>query len=956
MKHQKEIATKENSYKTKLANSSFRKGGRGICLILLVLTNIMTAQQKNYDFFPKKLLKGQFKNGLSYFIQHNEKPRHTTAFYLVVKVGGLYENEQQRGYAHFLEHIAFKGGKRFKKRHFVDLLKDQGFQIGKHYNAQTGHHYTIYNLEIPQKISTDLQKNTYRFFADILDGLRLYPRDIAAEQKIILAEKSIADKREAHYKHRLGQSPHSKRSVIGTSESIQSVTAPALKAFYQKWYSPQNAALVVVGDINPKKTYKLAQSILSSIPPKKIPKKPDESLYPHLKNAVKVLRDSLKKNHQVYMDWGLPHRLLANAQNVHQKAIQHLFQKIFKVRLDTLLHKSVRYSSFRTHYFMGDSDYQTLSFESKIPIKENIINILKALKNMADHGVNDKELRHHLKSFVKKEEAVKNAQKNKAPNTATLAYQYIDHYLKERYYMPLWVKDSLLHQRYAQVKNKDLMAYAQNLWDRHPLRIFIQTPLMAKDTLDLKTVQKIKDSIANLNSAAFDVDYFSESESKNTPTQPPKKALKLPSLAVKNPMSKRFYPKRGLTQLRYENGVTVWLKTIENEAKNIRLLGYAVGGTSRIPDSLYHRFESSVAYMELGGVANLNDGELSAYIADEDIGMTFGISEYDRRIYSIFKSANVETYFKYLYAKMAHARKDSVAFQEIIAESIADMDTTNTFPVNPALEKIAALKNSFYPNRNVATAQADFKSLDLAEMEAFYNQSFNNGNGWHFIIVGDFDLKKMEQVVGAYLAHLPKGKKIKNGVIFNEASFPKSQTLTDKTKNTASNDVLLFADYKPSVFSWVSLKILEQYLSDRVLQELREKKGLVYTPFVEVEKHRFPKPYFTLNIFYNCNPTKIQEARGAVLKTLQQMKQQPIDSKLLARYKKTVLLEFKGIYGDNNIYGWAFELLNYISQGESIDQLENFERILAGFSQDDLSDFIQKHFDLERIKYVETRY
>jgi zinc protease len=92
------------------------------------------------------MIVGQLDNGLKYYVRENKKPEGRVYLRLVVNAGSLQENDRQRGLAHFLEHLAFNGTKRFPKNSIIDFMERAGMRFGSHVNAYTSHNETVYNL------------------------------------------------------------------------------------------------------------------------------------------------------------------------------------------------------------------------------------------------------------------------------------------------------------------------------------------------------------------------------------------------------------------------------------------------------------------------------------------------------------------------------------------------------------------------------------------------------------------------------------------------------------------------------------------------------------------------------------------------------------------------------------------------------------------------------------------
>jgi zinc protease len=197
------------------------------------------------------VLLGRLANGMRYAIARTEGPPETTIeFYIAA--GSDDETDVQRGTAHFLEHMAFSGSRSFPSGSVMPRFEDIGVALGRDQNAQTGFSGTTYSLDIPG--STDAKVDlAFRWLGDVADGLTIDPAEVDRERGTILSEyreslspgAAIGEKTgEFIFPDLLG----SRRLPIGTLETIRSATAASIRAFYQKWYRPEDAILIVVSD------------------------------------------------------------------------------------------------------------------------------------------------------------------------------------------------------------------------------------------------------------------------------------------------------------------------------------------------------------------------------------------------------------------------------------------------------------------------------------------------------------------------------------------------------------------------------------------------------------------------------------------------------------------------------------------------------------------------------------
>jgi len=140
-------------------------------LLSIILLNILISAKEPLLPTEKSLIEGQLSNGFKYTIKRNSKPKNRAEFRLLVKVGSLEEEDDQRGIAHFTEHMAFNGTKHFKKNELIKYLESTGVKFGVHLNASTGYEKTLYKLRVP--LERDNLKNAFLIFQDWAESLNI---------------------------------------------------------------------------------------------------------------------------------------------------------------------------------------------------------------------------------------------------------------------------------------------------------------------------------------------------------------------------------------------------------------------------------------------------------------------------------------------------------------------------------------------------------------------------------------------------------------------------------------------------------------------------------------------------------------------------------------------------------------------------------------------------------------
>lgn len=214
-----------------------------------------------FDWDPA-VVHEQLPNGVSWYFFPSTVPDKRVEIRLAVHAGSGVEREGERGYAHFVEHMAFNGTVHFPHRQLDDVLRDLGLTLGSDVNAETGIDRTVYRLSAPLDSGDDLVGPTMRWLGDVADGISFDPDEVEHERGVVLAE--LGDRTDAggrfgisYLDYAWSGTPWADRSPLGTPDSIRATTADGLRAFWERTYVPANLSVVVTGPIDPARVREL---------------------------------------------------------------------------------------------------------------------------------------------------------------------------------------------------------------------------------------------------------------------------------------------------------------------------------------------------------------------------------------------------------------------------------------------------------------------------------------------------------------------------------------------------------------------------------------------------------------------------------------------------------------------------------------------------------------------------
>lgn len=218
-----------------------------------------------------RIRQGKLENGLSYAVIKAERPVGQAHMQFYFNVGSLDEQENERGLAHFLEHMAFNGSTKLGEEDLVPLLQRQGLAFGADVNAYTSFDRTVYQLALPN-LETETLDTSFLLMRELASELSLDAEAIDRERGVIESERRTRNNPGL----RLSQEQLSyffdgtklpNRLPIGVTDVIETITAEEMRNFYHKYYRPENAHFVIAGDFDPEMMEKRIEQVFQDWTP-----------------------------------------------------------------------------------------------------------------------------------------------------------------------------------------------------------------------------------------------------------------------------------------------------------------------------------------------------------------------------------------------------------------------------------------------------------------------------------------------------------------------------------------------------------------------------------------------------------------------------------------------------------------------------------------------------------------
>ena len=253
----------------------------------------------------------------------------------------MLEDDDQRGLAHFVEHMAFNGSRHFEKQALVDYLESIGMRFGADINAYTNFDETVYMLEVPSD-DRKLLKKGFLILGDWAHGLSFDDDEIEKERGVVLEERRSGRGARARMLDEqlpilFKDSRYAERLTIGTENSLQTASPEALRRFYHDWYRPDLMAVIAVGDFDPKRIEKLIKKNFSKFSGPEEPR--TRELFPvpdHAETLTAIATDPEATSTSIRIYYKLEKRPDGTAEAYRRGIVESLYHSMFNARLDEL--------------------------------------------------------------------------------------------------------------------------------------------------------------------------------------------------------------------------------------------------------------------------------------------------------------------------------------------------------------------------------------------------------------------------------------------------------------------------------------------------------------------------------------------------------------------------------------------------------------------------------------------
>ena len=853
---------------------------------------------------------GKLPNGMTYYIRHNEEPRNQANFYIAQKVGAVQEEEDQRGLAHFLEHMAFNGSVTFPADgQLIKACEKMGVKFGQNLNAYTAADETVYNIDDvpttdPQNIDTCLW-----ILHDWSCGLLLTAEEINKERGVIHEEwrmRSSASQRifnrnlEALYPG----SRYGKRMPIGLMSVIDNFEPDFLRAYYKKWYRPDLQGLVIVGDVDVDAIEAKIKDIFSPI---QMPENPAKyEFYPVPDNEEPIFVVDKDKEMQMgvmlvnFKTQPLPTELRGTMAYIMQNYLTDIICSVINERLADISQKpdcpfvgaEVGYGNYILAKTCDAFSLQILPKPGQDA--EALKVVMTELERARQHGLTDTEVIRARDEYLSQLEKIydnRDKQKNDF-----YVQQYVRHFLEgdaipdiETEYQ---ATKMLAQQLPTQVFN---MALQQDLISGTGKNLVLLGMYPEKEGASIPTVEELKAAVDEAHNTQ--VEAFVDNV-KNEPL-----VAKMPK-AVK--IKKEEAADYGYTCWTLKNGARVFYKQTDFNDSEVLMSATSFGGKSLLPTEDLYNGTLVTNVMNSCGWGNFTSTELEKALAGKQASVSVAMSQAGEGLRGKSTPKDLRTLFELTYLKFQPLKDDPDAYRNLMDGMRMQLENAEKNPMQSFQDSI---QKGFYCGnpRHINIKLADLDKISYAECQRIYKERFQSAGDFDFYFTGAFNVDSLRAYVEQYIAPLPgiKGKR----ETFNKANITdieagertiryerQMETPQAYTLQVWSGDLPFTLDQDAVV------EATGAALDQMLMKTIREDGGMAYSVNADAQTSFDVKENYVVQIMAPFTPAKVDSVLLLMREGIEEIAKNGVAQKHIDDYKNFELKQLEDLQRQNSYW------------------------------------------------------
>ena len=882
---------------------------------------------------------GKLSNGLTYYIRKNTKPDNKVELRLAVNAGSVLEDADQRGLAHFMEHMSFNGSKNFPKNELVDYLQKVGVQFGADLNAYTGFDETVYMLPISSDNAETLEKG-FTVLEDWAGNNLFDTAEINKERGVVLEESRLSKGAQQrmmrqYFPKLFNGSKYAERLPIGSDSILKTFKPETLQRFYKQWYRPDLMAVIVVGDIDPAIAEQKIKAHFSGF---KNPaaEKPRPSIIPiqaRTKPEAMVITDEENTNTilQIF-NFIRPSKKIKTWADYRQDLLDDMVSSLISQRLQELTQKEdppfVYGFTGQQSFIRGYDAFISVAVLGNNTEKEAMDALMAETERARKFGFLPAEIERVKASILNGAEKAFN-EKDKS-QSAQLVQGYLNNFLQGTPVTGPENRYKFIRQVLPSITAAEINAAAKKMPEANNAFALLLAPAKMKDKLP-SGIEVLKDMVAATKQTVKPYEEKAVAQTLMDKEPAPGKITK-----------ETTNEKLGTTNITLSNGVTITLKPTTFKNDQILMDAWRWGGYYRFPLAEKDNAKHAAEIVSEMGVKDLSPSDLEKFLSGKTAEAHPYLNESEEGIEGSSSVKDFETFLQLVNLYFTQPRKDESLFKSFITK---EKGMLQFLKGNPQVFYQDTLMKIIYNNNPWMTAvptEEEYAHLNLDTVLSVYKQIFGNADGMHFTFVGNLDANTVKPLLQKYLGSLPAspteheykdlGIRPVKGVV--EANIKKG-----KEAKSLIN-VFWSGETQYSREESMALKALIDVLNIKIIEKLREELGGMYSGGLGGAITKRPYVHYTVSANIPTGPESVDKLTNALFGIIKDAQQNGVDQKDLDKVKETWKKHYQTQLQENNF--WLNSLSQAFIDQNDPENILDYEQKVDALTVADLQKAAQK--------------
>ena len=916
-----------------------------LCLFSKVQAQDISVSQRMS--LPSETICSTLHNGFQYFIKKNNLPKDKLEIRFCLKVGAFQEEKDEEGVAHFIEHLAFDGSKKYPNNQAIAYWESLGAKFGYHINAYTTDDRTIYTLSIPSDNQGENLSKSLKILADWLRNLNFSQKDIDKQKRIIIQEIASYQIPEDMHHIKRGTNPKAQQLPIATEKKVLQLNKRIVKRFYDKWYHPQNVGLVVVGDIDLEKTEQAIKQIFGHFSVKGMKSPELRTLSYDEKNkyqSEKHTKENVKLSvifPQEYQNVASFSELLAEKQR--EFAIMLVRERLQKLGC---------FIGVTSYWYLQKTRLLEFYLESN-EAKNHLSKAIAIIEGIKQKGITEQEVQTLLSEFTQK---IKPIQEK---TNEIWAKDFVE--------MFLFDEQILFLEEDYQILVENLKKITINQWNETIKRYFSFTePMLVHYQFNTEKHPEISyQDVENVFRESKSAPNFALPKASEIPQTSPdsiKTSLSYPlSFSPKMIHKENYFPVIGVLQIQLTNGITLYLKPTEGE-KRIQMSVIGRGGYSLLPPNRFKEMEDIISHISMGGTKTIDVQKFNSLLYQENISYIPTQEIFWHGILCAAPSEKSALLANLMVEKLWHPELLYEDFKMLKDEELTALKSIKKHTKNPITEmdfrKEEIVGNGIKNYRRPKT-ENNIKAMNLDSLYSFYKENYLVPDKMAIFVTGNFQLDTIKQHFAAAFANVPTNlKKIKQEILpdfVEDIPFEQTEEFFEgNKKNRLFFNAIYYGSYQNSLRNQLLLKLMKELVGNRLFQELRERQGFIYSPYVTLRLRANPSPAFFLIVDGETDTQYSFQVKDAISKIIRSLQNKAVQESELQSLKKSFLLTKKEVLAPDKAMQWLEYLQESYKNGLSLSELDAYEQILTEITPEDILQAFKRLVNEQNFIYLKA--